>query len=77
LGNPLRCRFTGEQVADITKAPALVVGFAAQTVIADKGYDANAFVALLNAAGAATVIPPRSNRAEQRAYDRHLYKDRN
>lgn len=68
---------TGGQTADITQAPALIAGFAAQTVIADKGYDANAFVALVNAGGAAAVIPPRSNRIEQRAYDRHLYKDRN
>ena len=77
LGNPLRWRLTGGEVADITQAPALIEGFCAQTVVADKGYDANAFVALIHAAGAAAVIPPRSNRIEQRVYDRHLYKDRN
>jgi transposase len=77
LGNPLRWVLTGGEVADITQAPALIDGFDAQTVVADKGYDANAFVALINAAGAAAVIPPRSNRTEQRAYDHHLYKDRN
>ena len=27
--------------------------------------------------GAEAVIPPRSNRTEQRDYDRHVYKDRN
>jgi len=27
--------------------------------------------------GAEAVIPPRSNRTEHRAYDRHVYKDRN
>ena len=77
LGNPLRWILTGGEVADITQAPALIEGFDAQTIIADKGYDADAFVALINAAGAAAVIPPRSNRIEQRTYDRHLYKDRN
>ena len=31
----------------------------------------------IEAQGAQAVIPPRSNRLTQRAYDRHLYKDRN
>lgn len=48
-----------------------------QTVVGDKGYDADALVAQINAAGAKAVIPPRSNRREPRAYDRHVYKDRN
>ena len=77
LGNPLRWILTAGEVADIAQAPALIEGFDAHTVIADKGYDADALVARINAAGAAAVIPPRSNRTEQRAYDRHLYKDRN
>ena len=46
-------------------------------MLADKGYDANAFIALVRNQGAVPVIPPRSNRLEQRSYDRHLYKDRN
>jgi transposase len=48
-----------------------------KVVVGDKGYDADALVALINAAGAQAVIPPRSNRTEQRDYDRHVYKDRN
>lgn len=77
LGNPLRWILTGGEVADITQAPTLIEGLRAQTVVGDKGYDADALVAQINAAGAAAVIPPRSNRREQRAYDRHVYKDRN
>jgi transposase len=77
LGNPLRLRLTAGQVADITEAAALINGIEAQSVIADKGYDANAFVDTIEAMGAQAVIPPRSNRLTQRAYDRHLYKDRN
>ena len=76
LGNPLRWILTGGEVADITQAPALIKGFDARTVVGDKGYDADALVALINAAGAVAVIPPRSNRTEQREYDRHVYKDR-
>ena len=77
LGNPLRWRLTGGEVADITQASTLIEGLSASAVIGDKGYDANALVARINATGAQAVIPPRSNRTEQRAYDRHLYKDRN
>ena len=64
-------------MADITQAPALIEGFDAPAVIADKGYDADPLVALINSAGATAVIPPRSNRIQKREYDRHLYKDRN
>jgi len=45
-------------------------------VIADKGYDSQAIVDTIEASGAEPVIPPRRNRKEQRAYDRHLYKAR-
>ena len=49
----------------------------AQAIIADKGYDADHFIAKIEAAGAQAVIPPRSNRLTQRSFDRHLYRDRN
>lgn len=77
MGNPLRLRLTAGQIADITEAAALIEGIEAQSVIADKGYDANAFVDTIEAQGAQAVIPPRGNRLTQRTYDRHLYKDRN
>jgi len=77
LGNPLRWILTGDEVADITQASTLIEGLYPETVLGDKSYDADALVALINAAGAEAVIPPRSNRTEQRPYDRHLYKNRN
>lgn len=77
LGNPLRWILTGGEVADITQAATLIEGLQAQAVVGDKGYDADALIALISVAGAKAVIPPRSNRREQRAYDRHVYKDRN
>lgn len=77
LGNPLRFRLTAGQVADITQAEALIEGWAAQAVIGDKGYDAVALVARIEASGAQAVIPPRKNRTQQRSYDHDLYKDRN
>lgn len=46
-GNPLRWIVTGGEVADITQAPALIEGLNTQ---ADKGYDADALVARIQAA---------------------------
>ena len=72
MGNPLRLRLTAGQMADITEAAALIKGIEAHSVIADKGYDADAFVDTIETRGAQAVIPPRSNRLTQPAYDRHL-----
>ena len=77
LGNPLRVILSAGHIADIECAAKTIEGLPAQTVIADKGYDADHFVAKIVAAGAQAVIPPRSNRLTQRNFDRHLYKDRN
>ena len=76
LGNPLRWYLTGGHVHDLTQAPALIAGFAANQVIADKSYDSNAVVACIEAARAQVVIPPRKTRLVQRAYDRHAYRER-
>ncbi len=45
-------------------------------VLADKGYDADAFLLKLRQRGSAIVIPSKSNRKEQRLVDEHLYKVR-
>jgi transposase len=76
LGNPLRVILSAGQIADIEFAANLIDQLPAQAVIADKGYDADHFVAAIEAAGAQAVIPPRSNRLIQRHFDRHLYRDR-
>jgi transposase len=76
LGNPLDFVLTGGQAADITQAEALLPDAPIDAVVADKGYDANAFVTTVSARGAAAVIPPRQNRQQPREYDRHIYKER-
>ena len=76
LGNPVRWQLTGGEVHDITQAPALIEGLDAGQVIADKGYDSDAFIALIQAAGAQPVIPSRKNRLACRDYDRHAYRER-
>jgi transposase len=65
------------QIADIEFAADLIDQWPAQAVIADKGYDADHFVATIEAAGAQAVIPPRSKQINPRHFDRHLYRDRN
>ena len=76
LGNAIRFILTGGQRNDITQAEALVENLTADYVLADKGYDCDAFVQKLKAAGAAAVIPSRANRKQFRAIDTHLYKKR-
>lgn len=46
LGNPLREQLTGGEVADITQTGGLIEGLNPQVVIGDKGYDADAIVAV-------------------------------
>lgn len=77
LGNPLRVILSAGQIADIDRASALIENLPTQAVVADKGYDADHFVARIEAAGAEAVIPPRSNRLAPREFDHHLYQDRN
>jgi transposase len=76
LGYPLRLRLTAAQVADITQAEALIKGYHPDFVTADKGYDADHFIEWIESQGAEPVIPPKSNRRNQRYYDRHLYRER-
>lgn len=83
LGNPRRIQLTAGQVADISQAPALVEGLEFDALLADKGYDSDAFVETVTSRRTASgepveaVIPPRRNRKTPRAYDTHLDKERN
>lgn len=76
LGNALRFRLTGGERHDITQATQLIENFAAEYVIADKGYDADAFIMKLKERNSAVVIPSRINRKVPREIDTHLYKER-
>lgn len=64
-------------MSDVTHAQALIEGFKADAVLGDKGYDANHLLEYLAQREIQAVIPPKTNRVEQREYDRHMYKDRN
>ncbi len=75
-GKPLRIRLTAGQRHDITQAPTLTDGLEFDHLIADRSYDADAFLARILAQHAIPVIPPRANRRVPRDYDRDLYRER-
>lgn len=77
MGNPLRIILSAGQTADIEQAVALIKDQPAEFIVADKGYDSDAFVETITAQGSQPVIPPRTNRLNPRTFDRHIYKSRN
>ena len=77
LGNPTGFCLTPDQKHDLDGADILLPKTKADTVIADKAYDADQRVINpLQERGIEVVIPPKSNRTVQRMYDVELYKDR-
>jgi transposase len=73
----VRILLTAGQESDIGQGEDLIAGIDCDAVIADKGYDSKKFAQAVEAKGAEAVIPSQRNRAEQRDYDKDLYKERN
>jgi transposase len=68
---------TGGQEHDLEGADELLPDIQAETIIADKAYDADERVIQpLLKAGKSLVIPSKRNRKEPREYDKNLYKAR-
>jgi transposase len=77
LGYPIDFHLTGGEAHDLVGADHLLPDMEADTLIADKAFDADKrVIEPLNAAGKTAVIPPKSNRKKRRDFDRHLYKAR-
>lgn len=77
LGNPLGFFLTPGQAHDLQGADVLLPAMQANTVLADKAYDADERVIKpLLAAGKTFVIPPKSNRKVPRLFDKESYKAR-
>jgi len=77
LGNPTGFHLTPGQASDLEGADVLLADTPAQTVIADKAFDADErVIEPLLAAQKQVVIPPKASRKAQRPYDKHLYKVR-
>ena len=77
LGRPLRFILTPGQAGDVTTSCALLEGFKAEAVLADKAYDANWLRALISQMGAEAVIPCNPTRKQPIPYDKMAYRLRN
>jgi transposase len=77
LGNPVSIELSPGQDADIKHAESLLGDHQPEAVLADKGYDSDAFVETVESRGAEAVVPPRKNRLDPRSYDKVVYKERN
>jgi transposase len=77
---PLALLLTPGQASDLDGADVLLPLLAAETLIGDKGYDADVRVRdVLAASGKRVVIPPRGNRKSPVTFsesDKVLYKER-
>ncbi len=77
LGNPLDFILTPGQAHDLEGADALLPDMVAETLLADKAFDADQrVIEPLLARGKSFVIPPKSNRKVQRDFDKDAYKAR-
>ena len=71
---PLRVFITAGTTADCTQAAHLIEGLDAENLLADRGYDSDEIINQAKSQKMTAVIPPRSNRKEQRFYDKDVYK---
>jgi transposase len=74
LGNCLHLDLTPGQTADCGLRPDLLAALrqAPGAVVADKAYDTDKSLETIAGLGAEAVIPPKSNRLDQRPYDENL-----
>jgi transposase len=76
-GNPTGFYLSAGQAHDLEGADVLLDGLQSGALFADKAYDAQERVLNhLEAQDCEAVIPPKSNRKEQRSYDKDFYKAR-
>ena len=77
MGNPTGFHLSGGHAHDLQGSDALIDTELCKVWIADKAYDAmDRMIQPVLATGGEVVIPPKSNRKEQRCYDSELYKSR-
>lgn len=77
LGNPIGFFLTPGQAHDLQGSDELLPQMQANTLLADKAFDADERVIKpLLAAGKTVVIPPKSSRKTPRPFDKEMYKAR-
>jgi transposase len=77
LGNPHRLMLSPGQAHDLACAEPLLENTDPQACIADKAYDAEAFINALRTRHIVAVIPPKASRKSRRQCDFALYRERN
>lgn len=77
LGRPLRFMLTAGQRHDNLTAKALLEGFQAEAVLADRAYDNNDLRQAIVGMGAEAVIPSTRSRKIPIAHNAAIYKHRN
>ena len=77
LGDPVEAMLSPGQDHDLTCTQPLIEAVDPGALIADKAFDADAFIAVLDDRGIVPVIPSRSNRKTPRPCDFSLYRERN
>jgi transposase len=77
LGRPLRFMLTAGQRHDNLTAKALLEGFQAEAVLADRAYDNNDLRQAIAQMGAQAVIPSTRSRKVAIPHDQTIYKERN
>ena len=72
LGNLIDFKLMPGQRNDICGVSPLIEGKVFEALLADKAFDADWLLLELEERGSMAVIPPRSNRKEQRSYDKEI-----
>ena len=75
-GQPVRLLLSAGNEADITHAETMADEIPATMLVADKGYDSDAFCEWLLERGIQACIPPRANRNQKRSYSKPSYRKR-
>jgi transposase len=77
-GLPIRLRLSAGQASDKASAPALLEGLPViSDVVADRGYDWQHLIDVVQTRGGRAHIPTQRDRKVQRSVDRDLYRRRN
>lgn len=76
-GRPVELSLTPGQAHDMTQASRLLAEHNPHYLIADKGYDSDAFIRQIKSRGSTPVIPSRAGRTVARRLLRRQYRRRN
>lgn len=78
LGDPLRFKLTGGQCHDSVTGYKMLkqMDLTKKQMLADRAYDTNQILHLLEQQSATPVIPSKKNRRKPRKWDKEIYKER-